>query len=275
MGVITIIEDDPNGPPLATDDTIYLTNMGTVDIAAADGVLANDLPDPLSLTALLDTLPVVGTLDPNPDPSGLNPDGSFTYTYNDNDNKVGAITTFQYHNNDGSENSNVATALIRRQMTVTSASADCAAGTTCDWFIGGRIAAEIPDGTVIEALLNGVTPIGTVVETGGTGWWMSINDIAVVPGPTDTVTVRAVGYPNALITDYPVAAPLVATDDAIYLTNMGSVDIAAADGVLTNDLPDPLSLTALLDTLPGLGTLDSESGSFRVESGWIVYLYLQ
>ena len=73
---------------------------------------------------------------------------------------------------------------------------------------------------------------------------------------TDTITVRAVGYPNALITDYPVAVPQVATADTIYLKNMGSVDILAADGVLANDLPDPLSLTALLDTPPGVGTLD-------------------
>ena len=125
---------------------------------------------------------------------------------NDNDNKVGSITSFQYHNNDGSANSNVATALIRRLMTVTTASADCAAGTTCDWFIGGRIAGEIPDGTVIEALLNGVTPIGTGGRrTGGTSWWMSINGIAVVPGATDTITVRAVGYPNALIINYPAS----------------------------------------------------------------------
>ena len=201
----------------------------------------------------------------------MNPDGSFTYTYNDNDNKVGSITSFNYHNNDGSANSNVATALIRRLMTVTTASVDCAAGTTCDWFIGGRIAGEIPDGTVIEALLNGVTPIGTVVETGGTSWWISSNGIAVVPGVTDTITVRAVGYPNALITDYPVAVPQVATADTIYLKNMGSVDILAADGVLANDLPDPLSLTALLDTPPGVGTLDPNPDPSGVESGWIVY----
>ena len=47
----------------------------------------------------------------------FNADGSFTYTA-DSDRRVGTLSSFTYHNNDGVQDSNIATATLVRQLAV-------------------------------------------------------------------------------------------------------------------------------------------------------------
>jgi VCBS repeat-containing protein/autotransporter-associated beta strand protein len=84
-----------NDPPVANND-LYVTNEDVKLTVAAPGVLANDTDienDPL--TAVLASLPAHGIVT-------LNPDGSFTYTPNDN---FFGIDTFTYFAFDGKTNS--------------------------------------------------------------------------------------------------------------------------------------------------------------------------
>lgn len=89
-------------PPMAADDP-YMTDEDVPLVVPASGVLANDTDvnnDPL--TAILVAGPSNGTL-------VLNPDGSFTYTPNAN---WSGTDSFRYKTNDGTADSNVATAVI-------------------------------------------------------------------------------------------------------------------------------------------------------------------
>ncbi len=92
-----------NRPPIAFNDSYSVTQNTTLSVAAASGVLANDLdPDSPTLTAILVTDPASGSLT-------LNPNGSFTYI--PSSNFTGPVS-FTYQANDGSSKSNVATVSI-------------------------------------------------------------------------------------------------------------------------------------------------------------------
>ncbi|MEM9511714.1 MAG: Ig-like domain-containing protein, partial [Cyanobacteria bacterium P01_E01_bin.48] len=92
-----------NTPPVADDDS-FATDFGTVLTVSADaGVLDGDTDiDGDDLTAVLDSGPANGTLT-------LNEDGSFEYTP---DEGFSGTDSFTYVANDGTEDSNVATATI-------------------------------------------------------------------------------------------------------------------------------------------------------------------
>jgi len=96
---IDVMCDDP---PLAIDDLYTVAEGETLDVSAP-GVLANDVTSPWEpLTAILVSDVSYGTL-------SLEPDGSFIYIHG------GSETTsdsFTYYDNDGTEDSNVATANI-------------------------------------------------------------------------------------------------------------------------------------------------------------------
>jgi VCBS repeat-containing protein len=95
---VTIAVNPVPDPPVATDDAYTIDEDTTLDVAAP-GVLANDTdPDGDPLTAILVDNLTNGTLT-------LNPDGSFTYTPNDDFN---GTDSFTYFANDGTSNSNLA-----------------------------------------------------------------------------------------------------------------------------------------------------------------------
>ncbi|MFV0165460.1 Ig-like domain-containing protein, partial [Empedobacter falsenii] len=101
---ITVTVNEVNVAPVAVDDS-YITNEDTQLIIPAPGVLTNDTDSDLPaqpLTALLYTGPIYGTLT-------LNPNGSFTYTPNENFN---GTDSFTYRANDGTLSSDVATVTI-------------------------------------------------------------------------------------------------------------------------------------------------------------------
>ncbi|MCP4537250.1 MAG: hypothetical protein GY832_08890, partial [Chloroflexi bacterium] len=98
----TVDTSVPNTPPAAVDDS-YNTTLDVVLTVPTPGVLFNDTDDDGdSLTAILDTVPVSGSL-------SLSADGSFVYTPT-----VGfsGIVSFTYHANDSTDDSNIATATI-------------------------------------------------------------------------------------------------------------------------------------------------------------------
>ena len=173
-----------------------------------------------------------GTLDE------FNADGSLTYTTL----TVTAVLEHSRHSRI-TTTTECRTAILRRQPSCVGwryRSASCVAGSgTCNWDIRGDMRASIPDGTVVEARLNGAL-IGTFtkVSSGSTSWRIAVNGSTVVPVSGDVITVEAVGEANALITDYPVDVPsAVAVNDTIYLTTMDGCAFASANGVLANDLP--------------------------------------
>ena len=98
-----ILDTSSSQPPLACEDTYTATENSTLHVSAASGILANDQDeDSEELSAILVEPPTHGTLT-------LNDDGSFTYLPDANFNRE---DSFQYVANDGTSNSNVATATI-------------------------------------------------------------------------------------------------------------------------------------------------------------------
>ncbi|MEM1097989.1 MAG: cadherin-like domain-containing protein [Planctomycetota bacterium] len=92
-----------NDDPVATDDTYELDEGGTLTVAPALGVLANDSDvDPQTLSASLVTPPVVGSL-------SLDTDGGFVYT--PPFDFYGSVA-FDYQVDDGAGGTDVATASI-------------------------------------------------------------------------------------------------------------------------------------------------------------------
>ena len=98
-----ILDTSSSQPPLACEDTYTATENSTLHVSAASGILANDQDeDSEELSAITVEPPTHGTLT-------LNDDGSFTYLPDANFNRE---DSFQYVANDGTSNSNVATATI-------------------------------------------------------------------------------------------------------------------------------------------------------------------
>lgn len=92
-----------NDPPVALDDGYAVNEDGQLIVAAANGVLANDIDvDDAALTAAALTIPVNGSL-------AFQSDGSFVYTPKPNFN---GVESFTYRASDGASASNLATVTI-------------------------------------------------------------------------------------------------------------------------------------------------------------------
>ncbi len=100
---VTITVAATNAPPTAVEDTYSVDENTTLTIAAATGVLANDLNHGVgSLSAQLVVSPTHGTL-------SLSANGSFTYTP---ETDYDGTDVFSYQAHDGTANSNTATVTI-------------------------------------------------------------------------------------------------------------------------------------------------------------------
>ncbi|MDH5642549.1 MAG: Ig-like domain-containing protein, partial [Nitrospira sp.] len=99
---VLLTDGTPTAAPVAVNDSYSLSEGGSVLSPQSSGLLSNDSdPDspPVSLSALLVSFPVHGTL-------SLNADGSFTYVH---DGGESLTDTFTYQVSDGINLSNVAT----------------------------------------------------------------------------------------------------------------------------------------------------------------------
>jgi VCBS repeat-containing protein len=251
-----------NNAPIAADDS-YTTDEDTPMNVAAPGVLGNDSDvDGDSLTAVLDTTPVNGTLT-------LSSDGSFSYTPDANFN---GTDSFTYHANDSTTDSNVATVTItvnpvnQAPVAVDDAYAtdeDTALNVAAPGVLGNDSDA---DGDTLNAVLDAgptsgtltLNPDGAFTYTPNANFngsdmftYVANDGIADSNIATVSITVNAVNDPPT------------AGDDA-YATDENTPLNVAAPGVLTNDSDvDGDPLTAVLDTAPTNGSLTfNADGSF-------------
>jgi VCBS repeat-containing protein len=104
IATVTITVSPINDPPVATADAFTATEDETLNVSAAEGVLANDTdPDTdTTLTAVLDSDVASGTLT-------LEPSGAFRYVPAAG---FSGTVTFSYHANDGELDSNTTTVTI-------------------------------------------------------------------------------------------------------------------------------------------------------------------
>ena len=122
---VTITVTPVDDPPTANDDS-YGTQVGATLTIAAPGVLANDVDDSGTLTAVLVTGPTHGTL-------AFNADGSFTYTTN---LTAAGSDSFTYRVTDGVTQSAPATVHI----SITAASGGGGSGGTFNGWANPTVA---------------------------------------------------------------------------------------------------------------------------------------
>jgi hypothetical protein len=202
---VTINVTPVNDAPTAVADTFYLNSMTTTNIAAP-GVLANDTdPEGDALTAVLDPL-----VEQPPELTAFNANGSFAYTLDIEDGRVGTIGTFEYLANDGQTNSAApGTVTLLRNLSVSQAVCEWEPqqGGRCDWSIQGN---KLNAGRVQAYVAGTNTLIGQTGANAGPGAWTitSNNNTQVNPavGTSIAIDVRVVGDTNAQILGYPTVS---------------------------------------------------------------------
>ena len=223
-----------NDAPVANNDSYNATEDTTLNVSAP-GVLGNDTDaDGDGLTASLVSGPATGSLT-------LNSDGSFDYTPAANVCNATPVT-FTYMANDGTADSNVATASILvacvddpAVLADDTASVDeDAAATAID-----VLANDVDPDSVL--LISGFTQPanGTVVVTGGgTGLtYQPDANYCNTGGTTDDFTYDANGQTATVrVTVNCLDDDAVAVDDAATVTQNSSANLI---DVLNNDTPDP------------------------------------
>ncbi len=102
---VTVTINPVNNAPTAVADEYLASHGATLNVSAADGLLANDTdPEHAGLSAVKKSEPAHGTVT-------VNPNGSFVYT-NDGLSAGAVADTFTYAANDGTSDSNIATVTI-------------------------------------------------------------------------------------------------------------------------------------------------------------------
>lgn len=252
----------PNQPPTADDDNYSVNEDGNLN-ELAPGVLAGDFDaDGDPLTAVLDTTTSSGSLT-------LNSDGSFDYTPDAN---FCGSDSFTYHANDGTEDSNIATATIDVVCVddPPTAADDMATATEDDLaFTIDVLANDTDSDGGPKSIISVTQPAnGTVAITNGGA------DLTYEPNtnycndaiPTDDFTytltpggsTATVQVTVICINDVPAAA----NDN--YATDEDTTLNVTVPGVLDGDTDaDGDPLTALLDTTTSSGSLTlNGDGSF-------------
>jgi len=202
---VTITVTPVNDAPVANADTFYLNSMTTTNVGAP-GVLANDTdPEGDALTAVLDPL-----VEQPPELTAFNANGSFAYTLDIEDGRVGTIGTFEYLANDGQTNSTApGTVTLLRNLSVSQAVCEWEPqqGGRCDWSIQGN---KLNAGQVRAYVAGTNTLIGQTGANAGAGAWTitSNNNTQVNPavGTSIAIDVRVVGDTNAQILGYPTVS---------------------------------------------------------------------
>ena len=254
-----------NVAPVALDDS-YDVDEDTVLSVAAPGVLGNDTDaDGPALTAAVGVLPSNGKL-------VLDPDGGFTYAPNPGFN---GLDSFIYTASDGIAASNVATVTIRvapvndAPLAVSDSYAVDEDQTLAVGPLGVLGNDSDEDGGALTAVLVAAPGSGalTLGEDGGFSYTPN-RDFS----GTDTFSYEAndgqarsnvatVTVTVAAVNDAPVAQ-----DDSYSTDEDTTLNVTAANGVLSNDTDVDGALSALLVAGPHHGTLAfNADGSFTYQ----------
>ncbi len=263
---VTLTVTGQNDPPVATNDTYLVTEGTPLTIPVAGGVLDNDQdPDGDAITAELATTTSHGTLQ-------LNADGSFSYTpdaeFNGND-------SFTYRASDGSLTSALATVAL-----TVSAVNDPPQAVNDSYATSENTALVVPlaegvlandddlDGdSLTTQLITGPAHGTLTLEPDGSFTYTPDSDFS----GTDSFTYQARDAASSSNTATATVAVAAVNDlpQAVgksYVTTQGAtLEVAAADGVLSNDVDpdnDPLTATLVGDVSHGTLTLNPD-GSFR------------
>ena len=175
---VTVTITGINDAPVSLNDTGYSVNEdGSLTVAAAQGVLANDIdPDGDALTAMLQTAPAHGTL-------SFTNDGSFSYTPVAN---FFGSDSFTYKANDGSANGDPATvsitvnpvndAPVAADKTINSAKGDAHV-----FNVGDFGYSDLDHNALLNVKIDGLPQFGRLTDNGArvsVGDFISAADIA-------------------------------------------------------------------------------------------------
>jgi len=265
----TDLDGGTNQAPVGIDDTYTVESGDELTVAAASGVLANDVdPDGDALTASVVDTPAHGTL-------ALEADGSFTYTP---EAEFSGEDSFTYQANDGLLDSGAATVTITvdeaddggndapvavddaysvdadSELTVEAATGLLANDTDAD---GDSLAAQLedlPDNGTVDLSADGSFTYTPDSGFSGTDSFTYVANDGSLQSNEGTVT----------ITVDPVNHAPEAAGDSYSVEQDGTLSIDAAEGVLANDTDqDGDALTASLVDSPNHGTLTlNDDGSF-------------
>ncbi len=252
--------------PSASDDSFSVNEDGTLNVAAAAGLLLNDSDlDGDPLTAALVTGPSNGSL-------SLNADGSFTYTPNAD---FFGTDTFTYQANDGATDSNVATVKITvNEVNDTPVAVDDVTSTNEDSAVIGNVLTNDSDADNLDGILGNEDTLSATLVTGPTNGSLVLNSDGswnYTPNAnffgSDSFTYQVADARGAIgnlatvaITVNEVNDNPVAGDDSA-VTNE---DSAVSGNVLTNDsdtdnldgiIGNEDTLSAVLDAGPANGSL--------------------
>ncbi|HEY2411242.1 MAG TPA: tandem-95 repeat protein [Pirellulaceae bacterium] len=256
-----------SGPPTAVADAFSATEDTALAITAANGVLHNDVdPTNHALTATIVTQPTKGTIT-------LAADGSFTYTPNANAN---GTDTFTYKANNGTSDSNIATATITiAAVNDTPVAGNDSFTTTKDTVLtvsgspnllsndtdadGNTLTVSTTpvqaptNGTLVLSANGNFTYTPNAAFTGSDTFTYQISDGTATATGTVTITVNAANH-----------APIATADSYNFDEDVGGT-ISAASGVLANDTDSDANTTlrAINATQPAHGTVVlNPDGSF-------------
>jgi hypothetical protein len=243
---IIYVADD--GITTAYNDN-YSTYMNQTLIVGIPGVLGNDTSTSGNpITAVLNSQPANGIVT-------LNANGSFVYTPNPN---FTGIDSFTYHDNDGINNSNVATVyidVIYVPPTVNDGSYGTGMNQTLTVGAPGVLAGAIdPSGLPLTAVLQSLPSDGTLTLNPDGSFSYTPN--AGFTG-TDSFTFGAtdgIGSSNTATVWIDVFGPPEATDESFYTPQGQSLTFTSA-GILAGAFsPSNAPLSIVIDTLPTNGT---------------------
>lgn len=256
---VSITVNPVNDAPSAQPDSFTLNQGATVNLT----VVANDTdPDSVTLTSVIDAVPVHGSV-------SVNPDGTVRYVH---DGTATTSDSFSYHVSDGQLSSAAATVSLTIDPVVSPVGSPDSYGTAEDITLNvttpGVLANDTPANGLTAELVSGPAHSANFVlnADGSFGYTPTAN----YSGP-DSFVYRAIngtarsGDITVVLTVNPVNDAPVALNDGPFAMISGQ---SVNGNVLGNDSdPEGGSLSAVLVSAPSAGSLVlNPDGSFSYDS---------